>query len=108
MPLIPPPVMQQAGPETSESWQEISRRKREALAASIPPQWRIAEDLVPPQSQLDVTSWPASSGWFTDDELAITELSATQLAAQLCSGQLKSEVVTRAFCKRAAAAQQLS
>ncbi|PHH68773.1 hypothetical protein CDD82_291 [Ophiocordyceps australis] len=108
MPLIPPPVMQEAGTEASESWQEISRRKREALAASIPPQWRIADDLVPPQSQLDVTSWPASSGWFTDDELAITELSATQLAAQLCSGQLKSEVVTRAFCKRAAAAQQLT
>ncbi|PHH61177.1 hypothetical protein CDD81_700 [Ophiocordyceps australis] len=100
--------MAETATATSGSWQEISSQKREALAASIPAQWRIPDDIMPPQSQLDVTSWPASSGWFTDDELAVTEMSATQLAAQLCSGQLKSEHVTRVFCKRAAAAQQLT
>ncbi|KAI7782460.1 amidase [Diaporthe eres] len=91
-----------------ETWEEIGARKRAALLASIPEEWRVPEGLLPPDSQDDVTGWPATSGWFTAEELAITELSASELVPKLASGALKSVVVTRAFCKRAAAAHQLT
>lgn len=92
---------------TTPRWEEIGARKREALSASIPEEWRIPADLLPPESQDDVTAWPETSGWFTEEELAITAQTASDLARQLVAGQLKSEDVTRAFCKRAAAAHQL-
>ncbi|KAM0666302.1 hypothetical protein ACQRIT_005032 [Beauveria bassiana] len=88
-------------------WEDIGARKRALLSASIPQEWRVPADLLPPASQDDVTAWPSTSGWFTEDELKITEQTATQLVAQLTSGELQSETVTRAFCKRAAAAHQL-
>lgn len=94
-------------PGKKETWEEIGARKRAALSASIPEEWRVPEKLLPPDSQDDVTGWPVTSGWFTPDELAITELSASELVPKLASGALKSVVVTRAFCKRAAAAHQL-
>lgn len=90
-----------------ETWEEIGARKRAALLASIPEEWRVPQELLPPDSQDDVTGWPAASGWFSAEELAITELSASELVPKLASGALKSVVVTRAFCKRAAAAHQL-
>lgn len=90
-----------------ETWEEIGARKRAALLASIPEEWRVPAGLLPPDSQDDVTGWPVTSGWFTAEELAITELSASELVPKLASGALKSVVVTRAFCKRAAAAHQL-
>lgn len=90
-----------------ETWEEIGARKRAALLASIPKEWIIPQELLPPASQDDVTSWPEQSGWFTAEELAITDLTASELVPKLASGTLKSVDVTKAFCKRAAAAHQL-
>ncbi|KAL7920605.1 amidase signature domain-containing protein [Trichoderma austrokoningii] len=90
------------------SWEELGAKKRSQLLASIPPEWRIPESLLPPESQDDVTTWPETSRWFTRAELDITNLTASELASKLCSGALKSEDVTRAFCKRASAAHQLT
>lgn len=94
-------------PAEGETWQEIGARKRAALLASMPREWVVPPDRLPPASQDDVTGWPAASGWFTPDELAITDLSATELVARLAAGALTSVDVTRAFCKRAVAAHQL-
>lgn len=94
-------------PAQKETWQEIGARKRAALLASIPTEWLIPADLLPPASQDDVTTWPETSGWFTPDELAITDLLATELVSRLASGALTSVDVTKAFCKRASAAHQL-
>lgn len=88
-------------------WENISAQKRALLNASIPKEWKVPADLLPPDSQDDVTSWPATSGWFTQAELDITEQTAAQLVSKLAAGELSSETVTRAFCKRAAAAHQL-
>ncbi|EGX89098.1 acetamidase [Cordyceps militaris CM01] len=88
-------------------WENIGARKRALLSASIPEEWRVPATLLPPDAQDDVTTWPATSGWFTQAELDITEQTATQLVAKLTTGALSSETVTRAFCKRAAAAHQL-
>ncbi|KAI1815973.1 amidase [Poronia punctata] len=90
------------------TWESLSAKKRQDLLNSIPEEWRIPSELLPPESQKDVTGFPESSGWFTREELDITNSTATELLPKLASGELKSETVTRAFCKRAAAAHQLT
>ncbi|GAW22997.1 hypothetical protein ANO14919_125440 [Xylariales sp. No.14919] len=89
------------------TWEALAAKKRQGLLNSIPKEWRIPDHLLPPVSQNDVTGFPESSGWFTPAELDITNSSALELLPRLASGSLKSETVTRAFCKRAAAAHQL-
>ncbi|KAF5001348.1 hypothetical protein FGRMN_1105 [Fusarium graminum] len=94
--------------DTTPSWKDISDKKIEALNSSIPDEWRVPDNLLPPKDQADVTKWPETSGWFTQDELTITSLTAAELVEKLASGSIKSEDVTKAFCKRACAAQQLT
>ena len=89
------------------TWKAIAEKKRSDLSNSIPQEWRIPAELLPPESQDDVTTWPGTSGWFTKEELAITELTASELVPKLASGEFSSEAVVRAFGKRAAAAHQL-
>ncbi|KAI0406649.1 amidase [Xylaria palmicola] len=89
------------------TWEAIAAKKRQDLLNSIPEEWRIPDHLLPPDSQADVTGFPEGSGWFTREELDITNSTALELLPRLASGELKSETVTRAFCKRAAAAHQL-
>lgn len=90
-----------------KKWEEIAAVKRAALLAAIPKQWRIPAHVKPPDSQLDVTTFPQDSGWFTSKELEITSKSAAELVEKLAKGQWTSEEVTLAFCKRASAAHQL-
>jgi amidase len=93
---------------TSENnWEKIAAAKRAALADSIPQEYRIPQQQLPPESQLDITSWPKESGWFTPEELEITGSTASQILEKVASKTWSSEKVTKAFCKRAAAAQQL-
>jgi amidase len=89
------------------NWETIAAAKRARLFGSIPPEFRIPQQLVPPDSQLDVTTWPRESGWFTPKELDITDSTATWIVQKIASRTWTSEEVCRAFCKRAAAAHQL-
>ncbi|KAI1362789.1 amidase [Xylaria arbuscula] len=89
------------------TWEAVAAQKRQALLNSIPSEWRIPDHLLPPEDQADVTGFPERSGWFTQEELDITNCTALELLPKLADGSLKSETVTRAFCKRAAAAHQL-
>ncbi|KAI1393791.1 amidase [Hypoxylon trugodes] len=90
------------------NWEELAAKKRQQLEASLPEEWRIPNHLLPPADQDDVTGFPETSGWFTPEELDITNQTALQLLSKLTSGALRSETVTRAFCKRAVAAHQLT
>ncbi|KAF2033109.1 amidase [Setomelanomma holmii] len=90
------------------NWEKIAAAKRAALAEAIPKEYRVPEQQLPPESQLDVTSWPKKSGWFSSKELEITDSTALQILEKVASKTWTSEEVTRAFCKRAAAAQQLT
>lgn len=92
---------------SGQNWEKIAEAKRAALADSIPQQYRVPQQQLPPDSQLDVTSWPKQSGWFTSEELEITDSTASHILQQIASKTWSSEKVTKAFCKRAAAAQQL-
>jgi amidase len=53
------------------------------------------------KSITDVTSIPRTCGLLTEEQLAITELSATAILARLHCGALTSVEVTEAFCGRA-------
>lgn len=96
----------------SSSWQSRTKAYREAAAAKIPEAWRLdkqfTQDISPtsPRSVLDV---PRKCGILTEQELDITENhDIVSLVEQLAQGTLSSEVVTTAFCKRAAVAQQVT
>jgi amidase len=89
------------------TWETIAAQKRQALRASIPEEWLIPSDILPPDSQLDVTNFLKQSGWFTKRELEITSTPVPQLLVNIATGSWTSEEVTRAFCKAAAAAHQL-
>jgi amidase len=91
----------------TQKWEDIAASKQEALLKSIPTKWIIPTHLIPPESQLDVTTFPAQSGWFTEKELEMTSKSASEVLQNLASGKWTSVEVTSAFCKRAAAAHQL-
>jgi len=89
------------------SWEEIAEKKRQALKDSIPSQWVIPDNLLPPADQADVTTFPRESGFFTQRELELTSTNATDLVKKLASGELTSTELTTAFCKTAAVAHQL-
>ena len=89
------------------SWQDVAARKRQEIVDSIPPEWIIPTKLLPSDSQKDVTTFPSQSGWFTTEELTITGSTASQILEKTTTGIWTAEAVTRAFCKRAAAAHQL-
>lgn len=93
---------------SEQNWEKIAKAKQAALAESIPSEYRIPKDLLPPDSQLDVTTWPKQSGWFSQKELEITGSTASEILQKIASKAWSSEDVTKAFCKRAAAAQQLT
>lgn len=92
----------------TEDWQTISTKAKQRLADSIPQEWRISPDRMPPETQLDVRDIPYTCGILSKDELAITDSYATKILSKIHSGAWTAEDVTRAFCKRAAIAQQLT
>ncbi|KAF2674562.1 amidase [Microthyrium microscopicum] len=89
-------------------WEEIAASKRASLLKSIPQEWRIPDHIKPADDVLDVSSFQKTSGWFTENELEITGQTVEQLLNKLASGALSSLDVTKAFCKAASAAHQLT
>lgn len=85
------------------TWEHRAADKRARLDKAIPAEWKIQS---PPTSD-SYFDYPEKSGILSPQELEITKSSATELVPKLARGELKSVDVTRAFCKRAALAQQL-
>lgn len=90
-----------------QDWQSIAKAKRAAVVESIPLQWLVPKDILPNDTQLDVTTFPETSGFFTESELEITSTRLPNLLERIHSRTWTSEEVTKAFCKRAAVAHQL-
>jgi amidase len=84
-------------------WEQLVSDKTSRLSKTIPVEWRIQE--LPKEDS--VFEYPRASGLLSQEELEITNSSATELVEKLSKGVLKSVDVTLAFCKRAALAQQL-
>ncbi|OJJ55429.1 hypothetical protein ASPSYDRAFT_158656 [Aspergillus sydowii CBS 593.65] len=91
-------------------WQQKAQRKRDELTAKIPPEWRVKPELLEKASSQDnILDIPRQTGILTERELDITETSdATALLARLRTGEISAYDVAKAFCKRAAIAQQLT
>lgn len=90
------------------SYTDIAAKAQEKLFSSIPSEWRISKDKLPPLEQLNVIDFPEKSGILTEAELAITDSYATDIVKKIAAGEWKAEDVTRAFCKRAAIAHQVA
>ena len=89
------------------TWEDTGKQARKRLLDSIPPEWRLPEDKLPPADQTNVLDFPSKLGLFTEHELSITTSTATHIVQAIASGEWKAIDVTRAFCKRAAVAHQL-
>lgn len=88
------------------SWEEIARKKRAAIAASLPSQWQL-------QSVASTDSVPSAFDLVREGlspkEIEITEIeSASKLLSRIASGDLSAVEVTEAFSHRATIAHQLT
>ena len=89
------------------TWQTEALKAKTILQSSIPTQWLLPEDKLPPSDQKNVADFPRASGLFTNRELLITEMSATSLVAGMGAGRFSAEEVVVAFLKRAVLGHQL-
>ena len=87
------------------SWQSIATAKHDAINGSIPEVWRLPT--VPSvREQRDVTG-PFIRSHLTQRESQITETDAVGIVEKTSKGEWSAVEVTKAFCHRAALAQQL-
>lgn len=90
-----------------QPWQLQARKAQDILHNSLPKQWLLPEDKLPPPDQKYVLDIPRTNGLLTDRELTITEMSAMALVAEMGEGKLSAEEVVVAFLKRAVIGHQL-
>lgn len=89
-------------------WNNRVLEKRATQLALIPSAWHLPETILatPPASSVDTTR---ASGILSADELAWTETTDIRDLVELVkSRRVTSESLTKAFCKRAAIAQQVT
>ncbi|KAJ5332902.1 uncharacterized protein N7506_006685 [Penicillium brevicompactum] len=106
----------------SQRYIPVAQRKQSELNAAIPQEWRLPSDLIPAgmlsiaksvsdpkYERVSVMDVPRKCGLLTSQELEFTEkFNVRALVAEMTEGRAKAEDVVRAFCKRAAIAQQLT
>ena len=90
---------------TTQDYVHIGLRKRKERQSRIRPEWQINIGV---DAGVDVRDIPAKSGLLTLRELEITsDNDAVDILAKIRTREYSAVEVTRAFCKRAAIAQQL-
>lgn len=87
------------------SWEAIAKKSQANVLLSVPERWRIDANAY--SSLKDVTGVPASCGLLSEEQLDITELTATEIVERLASHKLTAVRVLEAFAGRAAIAHQL-
>jgi len=90
------------------TWSDIATKKQKATFDKIPKDWLLPKDKVPTDSERNVLQVPKESKILTEREVMITETSMADALQQLRSGKWSSVEVTKAICKRAAIAHQLT
>ncbi|KAF2763882.1 amidase [Teratosphaeria nubilosa] len=93
--------------QENEPWQAIASGKQAERTRKTPLEWRIPDNLLPPEDKSDVQDFPQTSGLFTARELAITSSTASEVVSKIAAREWQSEEVVKAVCHRAAVAQQL-
>ncbi|GMG11376.1 unnamed protein product [[Candida] boidinii] len=96
--------------EDSEKYQKVYLPKVEAyrkkLDDAILDEYKLADDLIPTSTGIDVTKIP--DGSMTKEELEIINLTGCKLAEKIASGEYTSVTVFKAYAKRATMAHQLT
>ncbi|KAG1747892.1 general amidase [Suillus paluster] len=85
-------------------WTALVAEKKQRQLKSIPQEWLV---LPPPESTLDVTTFPETCGLLNTKEIEITNTSVDVLLERLASAKWTATEVTTAFCKRAVVGHQL-
>jgi hypothetical protein len=88
-----------------KDWRVIAKQKQEERESRLPAKWRIKN--LPSDDILDVTQLLMERKWLNEEELAITGLSAVELAQAIKDKQYTSVAVVEAYAHRATIAQQL-
>ncbi|KAE8423822.1 amidase [Aspergillus pseudocaelatus] len=87
------------------SWETVSKKAQSDLLSSLPSKWKIGTEAF--EAETDVSQIPKTCGILIQCQIQIMELTATQLARQIASRQLKAVGVLEAFAVRAAISHQL-
>jgi amidase len=90
-----------------KDWRQIAQHKKEEREGRLPAKWRIEADDIPSDEVLDVSQLCVGRKWLDEEELAITGLSAVDLAAAIKARKYTALTVIEAFGHRATIAQQL-
>jgi len=93
------------GAKPRKDWRVIAKQKQDERESRLPSKWRIKD--LPSDGILDVTQLFAERKWLNDQEMAITGLSAVELAKAIKDRQYTSVAVVEAYAHRATIAQQL-
>ncbi|KAI9285720.1 amidase signature domain-containing protein [Umbelopsis sp. AD052] len=88
-------------------WQQRATAAQERREKQLPDEYRIPKDKMPDASVKNVMNFPRESGLLSTEELEITELSVPALLKAIEDKKWTAVQVTKAYCKRAAYAQQL-
>lgn len=87
------------------NWQDIAKESQAKVLNSIPNRWRL--DVNQYQDLKDITNVPYICGLLTEEQLKITELTATEIVKKVETRELKAVQLLEAFAGRAAIAHQL-
>ncbi|KAF2858153.1 amidase [Piedraia hortae CBS 480.64] len=94
--------------ESQSEWSKLAAQAKEKRDGAIPVEWRLSSSQLPAGGTLDVTKFPQECGLLSEVELDITDSFATDILTAIKDVKWTSEQVVRAFCKRAAIAQQVT
>lgn len=89
-----------------EHYKTIGARAQQQVLDSIPPRWRLPDD-IKAQNPSDARTFAIQCGILSDRQITLTNLTASEVLQRIHAGQLKAAEVTEAFCARAAIAHQL-
>ncbi|KAI4655433.1 hypothetical protein J4E93_000145 [Alternaria ventricosa] len=99
--------MSQERSSSDKDWRSVSRRKKAEQNERIPKEWKL--NAIPGAVVKSYIDIPRKSELLTKEELDITEkYDAVAIAQAIREKKLKCIDVTRAFCKRAAIAHQVT
>lgn len=91
----------------SNTYHDVPARAQAGVLEAIPAKWRLSSAQLKLADDANVMDAPRTCGILTNEQIAITEQTATELLSKLATGKLSSVEVTEAFCARAAVAHQL-
>ena len=88
-------------------WEAIAAKKRASTQARIPQEWTLTKDQLDKASRQRNLTGKFIEKYLSDQEIKITRLPATVIVSHVSNGIHSALSVTKAFCKRAAIAQQM-